>query len=228
MVMGILKPDTSRTALLQGKRALAAHDAVTAMRLLKKAVDSCPATCRTKLAQRLYWLSIALRRLGKDGLAIKSLASAQRLAPRSRARDMYEHVANGYGMPKAACVEHDDYRAFCSIQVRRYLDGIPDRRFANQDEIDTVLTVIAGAWVRLNEQENLDKASCDDKLRTFAEVGIEFPTLRQRRRPSGKTIAVSFTRGQAMKADDRCSCGSGLPYRMCCGRTRLPYEKERG
>jgi len=228
MDMGILKPDTSRTALLQGKRALAAHDAVTAMRLLKKAVDSCPATCRTKLAQRLYWLSIALRRLGKDGLAIKSLASAQRLAPRSRARDMYEHVANGYGMPKAACVEHDDYRAFCSIQVRRYLDGIPDRRFANQDEIDTVLTVIAGAWVRLNEQENLDKASCDDKLRTFAEVGIEFPTLRQRRRPSGKTIAVSFTRGQAMKADDRCSCGSGLPYRMCCGRTRLPYEKERG
>ncbi|MBN2875226.1 MAG: SEC-C domain-containing protein [Spirochaetales bacterium] len=222
------KPDTAALAYVQGKRALAAHDAVAAIRLLRIAVDGCPASRRAELAHRLYWLSIALRRLGKEGLAIKALASAQRLAPRGSARELYAHVANGYGMPKAACEEHDDYRAFCAIHVRRYLERVPDRRFASQEEIDEVLTVIAGAWLRLNEAEAVGDSPCDDKLKTFEDLSIEFPTLRPRAGSVGKIIAADFVRGRAMQADDRCPCGSGLPYRMCCGRTRMPYERERG
>jgi tetratricopeptide (TPR) repeat protein len=227
--MKFVRNNDRKAEYRRGMRALASHEPALAMRLLRSAVDSCPTSERAELTRSLYWLAIALRRLGKDGLAIKALSSAQRLSPRGRARDMYERVANDYGMPRASCVEHDDYRAFCSIQIRRYLEGVPDRRFQNQEEIDAVLTVIADAWLRLNEARPLGKASCDEKLKAFRDVGITYPAFRQRREVRRATvIAADFVRGRALGADDRCSCGSGLPYRMCCGRTRLPYEPERG
>lgn len=213
----------------QGKRALASHDPTRAMRLLRSAVDSCPASDRIELSRRLYWLSIALRRIGKDGLAIKALASAQKLTPRGRARDMYERVANNYGMPRAACAEHDDYRAFCSIQIRRYLESVPDHRFENQQEIDAVLTMIADAWVKLVSSQLLKASSCAEKLKTFRKAGIQYPVLRERHEFSpGMVIQADFVHGKALQSEDRCTCGSGLPYRMCCGRVRLPYEYEPG
>ena len=142
---------------------------------------------------------------------------------------MYERVANDYGMPRAACAEHDDYRAFCSIQIRRYLEGVPDRRFENQREIDAVLTMIADAWIRLGSSRPLETASCDEKLKAFKKAGIEYPALRERPgMPQGAVIHADFVHGKALQPDDRCTCGSGLPYRMCCGRIRLPYEYERG
>jgi uncharacterized protein YchJ len=227
--MLIVRRNKPKLAYLLGKRALAGHDPVTALRLLRSAVDNCPAERHTELSRRLYWLSIALRRLGKDGLAIKALSSAQRLAPRGRARDLYSNFANRYGMPKSDCSEHDDYRAFCSIHIRRYLETVPDRRFSSQDEIDTVLRLIADTWLRLNTKKTLETSACEDKLDVFKETEIDFPALRVLPETArGKTIAVNFKRGQAIFPEDRCSCGSGLPYRMCCGRTRLPYEPERG
>jgi tetratricopeptide (TPR) repeat protein len=227
--MRLIRIDEQGIEYRQGKRALASHNPARAMRLLRSAVDACPASDRIELSRRLYWLSIALRRLGKDGLAIKALASAQRLAPRGRARDMYESVANDYGMPRAACAEHDDYRAFCSIQIRRYLEGVPERRFENQQEIDAVLTMIADAWLKLGSAHTLEAASCDEKLKAYKNAGIEYPALRERRAKShGTVITADFVHGKALRPDDRCTCGSGLPYRMCCGRIRLPYEYERG
>ncbi len=133
----------------RGRRALSDHDVPLAISLLKTAVDDCPSSERSALSRRLYWLSLALRRMGKDGLALKALSSAQRLAPRGYARSMYARLANDYGMPRSSCTEHDDYRAFCSIQIRRYLDRVPDRSFSNQDESDQVLRIIADAWLRL-------------------------------------------------------------------------------
>lgn len=212
-----------------GMRALAAHDPLAALRLLREAVDECPASAPRELSRRLYWLAIALRRLGKDGLAIKALASAQRLAPRSRARSMYERVANGYGMPKAACREHDDYRAFCSIHLGRYLAHAPERRFADQAEADAVLAIIADAWLSLarsrGEERPFASVGCDDKLKAFKAVRIDFPALRERPGlADAAVIQVNFRAGKAVEPGDRCPCGSGLPYRRCCGRVRAPYE----
>ncbi|PKL25795.1 MAG: hypothetical protein CVV47_03890 [Spirochaetae bacterium HGW-Spirochaetae-3] len=206
---------------------MASHDAATALRALRSAVAACPATDRAELARRLYWLSIALRRIGKDGLAVKALSNAQRLAPRSRARTLYERFANGYGMPKSSCVEHDDYRAFCSIQIRKYLERVPDGRFADQDEIDTVLTMIADAWLKLYASTAISSVDCDEKLRIFREAGVAFPALRETRaaRP-GRVIVADFYRGRTQRTADRCLCGSGLPYRMCCGRIRPLYESD--
>lgn len=223
------KPDASGTAFQKGRRALATHDPVTALRSLREAVDGCSATNRAELARRLYWLSIALLRLGKDGLAIKALASAQRLTPRGAARSMYMHVANDYGMPKAACQEHDDYRAFCSIHIRRYLERAHASRFSSQTEAEAVLKIIADAWLRIQATSDLHQSSCTDKIRLFRETSIEFPRLRSMTTASNaRVIRADFVRGRAVADDDRCPCGSGLPYRQCCGRTRLPYESERG
>lgn len=223
------KPDSSTAAFQKGRRALASHEPVVALRSLREAVDGCAATNRVELARRLYWLSIALRRLGKDGLAIKALASAQRLAPRGTARSMYMHVANDYGMPRAACQEHDDYRAFCSIHIRRYLESTHERRFSSQTEAEAVLRIIADAWLRIQARVEIGEASCMDKLKLFRETSIEFPMLRTvERAQGGRVIQADFLHGRAVGTDDRCPCGSGLPYRQCCGRTRLPYESERG
>ncbi|GAB1457862.1 hypothetical protein MASR2M48_31700 [Spirochaetota bacterium] len=181
------------------------------------------------MARRLYWLSLALRRIGKDGLALKALSSAQRLAPRGYARSMYQRLANAYGMPRSSCTEHDDYRAFCSIHIRRYLERVPYRSFSSQEESDQVLTILADAWLRLGFASTLAEADCNERLKQFREARISFPRLRAT--PdiiTGKTIDVNFYHGRLMNPEDRCSCGSGLPYRMCCGRTRLPYEKEHG
>jgi len=223
------KPDSSIIAFQKGRRALALHEPVAALRSLREAVDGCTATNRMELARRLYWLSIALRRLGKDGLAIKALASAQRLAPRGTARSMYMHLANDYGMPRAACQEHDDYRAFCSIHIRRYLEGTHARRFSSQTEAEEVLKIIADAWLRVQAQAEIGESSCTEKIKLFHDTSIEFPMLRSMEHAQrGRVIQADFLHGRAVGSDDRCPCGSGLPYRQCCGRTRLPYESERG
>lgn len=223
------KPDTSAMAFQKGRRALASHDPVVALRSLREAVDGCSALDRAELSRRLYWLSIALLRLGKDGLAIKALASAQRLAPRGNARSMYLHVTNDYGMPRAACQEHDDYRAFCSIHIRRYLERAHTRRFSSQTEAEAILKIIADAWLRIQSRVDLDGSSCTEKIRLFRETSIEFPMLRSMTAASpARVIQADFLRRRAVADDDRCPCGSGLPYRQCCGRTRLPYESERG
>lgn len=214
-----------RLELALGKRALATHDPASAMRLLRAVVDACPAENRTELATALYWLAVALRRLGKDGLAIKALSSAQRLAPRGTARRAYVRVANGYGMPRSDCSEHDDYRAFCSIQIRRYLERTPEGRFSGPDEMETVLGIIAGAWLRNEGLRRVAEASCGDKLEAFREVEIDFPNLTERARDKrGSTIPVDFVRGRRLNPGSACSCGSGLPYAKCCGRVRMPYE----
>lgn len=218
----------------RGLRALAGHDPARAIKLLQTAVESCPATRRAELARRLYWLSLALRRLGKDVLSIKALASAQKLDPRGHARSLYMHMSNGYGMPRSSCVEHDDYRAFCAIHIRRYLETVPERSFVDNEEKEMVLTVIANAWVRMEKSglvgsDNPAATSCEDKLDLFNDVRIEFPMLRQRKPHSGASpIAVDFRRGTALSSGSRCSCGSGLPYRQCCGRTRTPFEPVNG
>lgn len=212
----------------RGKRALRKHDVGLAISFFNTAVDDCPPSERSALARRLYWLSLALKRIGKDGLALKALSTAQRLTPRGYARSMYKRLANDYGMPRSSCTEHDDYRAFCSIHIRRYLETMPDRSFSSKEESDQVLTILADAWVRLGLSSTMSGLDCNERLRQFREASIIFPRLQAATDVTpGKIIDVNFYKGRLMNADDRCSCGSGLAYRVCCGRIRLPYEKER-
>ena len=49
------------------------------------------------LSRNLYWLAIALLRLDRSEIALRSLASAQKLRPRSLARLAYVNRVNDYG-----------------------------------------------------------------------------------------------------------------------------------
>jgi len=218
-------------AFSAAKRALKNHDPARALPRMREAVAGCPVSLHQELAKRLYWLSLVLFKLGRDGPAVKALASAQKLDRRGHGRAMYQRKVNGYGMPRASCTEHDDYKAFFSIQVRRYLSGIPGRRFANQEELEEILKLIAAAWVSLGKTGVLPAGSCADKLEAFREVQIDFPALRERSAPFGtaaRTLAANFRTGEQVYAHSRCPCGSGLEYSRCCGRIRMPFELDQG
>jgi hypothetical protein len=218
-------------AFSAAKRALKNHDPARALPLMREAVAACPVSLHHELARRLYWLSMVLFKLGRDGPAVKALASAQKLDRRGHGRAMYNRKVNGYGMPRASCMEHDDYKDFFAIQVKRYLSGVPGRRFSSQEELEEILRLIAAAWVRMGKNELKPAGSCADKLDAFREVHIDFPALQERSGLSGemaRTLAGNFRTGEPVYADSRCPCGSGLPYSRCCGRVRMPFELDQG
>jgi hypothetical protein len=220
-------------------RELAQHRADRALAPLRAAVADCSPCFKGLLATRLYWLAVALLRLDRSELALKSLASAQKLRPRGMARSFYERRANDYGMLRRAMPELDDFYAFYSIQTCRYLAKRPGGRFAATPEKDLVTKLVAAAWVELRKSGVLESASLETRLRYFNECRIEFPTpfgvtappIPARQDDTGGAascpdpIRVDFRRGRAVKAGDRCPCGSGLPYCRCCGRTQGPLER---
>ncbi len=225
MIRGKRRAATARFAA--GRRALAAHDPARALPEFRAAVDAVSADSGRTLARYLYWLAVALFKLGKLDLAIKALASAQKLEPRGRARAFYCRASNEYGMARASCSEHDDYKAFFSIQVRRYLATVPGGRFADEVEMETVLAVIADAWIRLAKTTNLDAEDCSGKLSLFRAVRIQFPGFGGEPR-AGRILAGDFGLSAAAGPVGRCPCGSGLPYQRCCGRIPIPGEHVRG
>lgn len=208
-----------------GLRSLARHDSQAALRSLRSAVDACPPGSHAALARYLYWLSIPLLRLGKSELAVKSLVSAQKLEPRGSARRLYRHMVNGYGMVSTGCADKDDFRAFFSIQLRRYLGSRPGGRFRTEAERDAVARIIADSWLRLTGAGALVEKSCSDKLELFQAFEIPFPF---RFLDKAKVLPGNFRKGTLQKPDARCSCGSGLPYRQCCGRTQSAFGAESG
>jgi len=236
MAKGLLS--THGDALGRALRDLAGHRPDRALEPLRAAVDACPAAKKGELARRMYWLAVALLRLDRTELAIKSLASAQKLRPRGPARKAYVHRVNGYGMRRRATAELDDFWAFYSIQACRYLATRPGRRFAAAAEKDVVTKTIAAAWMQLRRSGRLEGISVEKRLGLFNAVRLAFPTpvglggrsgaLRDfdptGPEGCGVTVPVDFRRGHKVKAEDRCPCGSGLPYRLCCGRTKSPLE----
>ncbi|NLJ45230.1 MAG: SEC-C domain-containing protein [Treponema sp.] len=217
--------DTLERSYRAGMRSLARHDSQSALRLFRAAVDGCPPDSHAALARYLYWLAIPLFRLGRSELAVKSLVSAQKLKPRGAARRLYRHMVNGYGMVSTGCMDKDDFRAFFSIQLRRYLSSRPGGRFRTEAERDAVARIIADAWLRLVGAESLSGRSCSDKLELFQAFEIPFPFRFLDR---AKVLPGNFRRRSLQRPDDRCSCGSGLPYRQCCGRTQPSFGMESG
>lgn len=208
----------------RGKRELARHRPDLALRSLKTAADSCPASRSGELSELLYWLAVALLRLDRPELAIKSLASAQKLRQRGVARAAYRARVNQYGMIKRASPELDDFYAFYSIHVAAYLYRREASRFESASEKDEVVRMIGGAWLKLSRSGRLCGRSPAEKLSLFREWPVGLPTFRMEERPRPEIIRADFRRGRRIGGDDRCSCGSGLPFRQCCGRTSSLHE----
>jgi hypothetical protein len=205
-------------------RALAHHRPDQALRRFRAVVASCPAERPEALSHYLYWLAQSLLKLDQPELALKSLASAQKLRPRGHARAVYLQRINDYGMCRRASAELDDFYAFYSLQACAYLGSKPDRRFDSNTEKDAVTRLIADAWRVLVGTGKLKKLTVAKKLKLFKAYTLAFPLFGLSQGRRCKTIAVDFRRNLALKGDERCLCGSGLPYIRCCGRTASPRE----
>jgi len=233
------RDDPLARAFRMGKRELSRHRPDRALSPLRAAVAECPADRKGVLAMRLYWLAVALLRLDRSELALKSLASAQKLRPRGIIRSSYDSRANAYGMLRRASAELDDFYAFYSIQACRYLSARPGRRFAATAEKDVVTKQIANAWVELRKSGRLESLPLPERLALFNSYRIEFPIpfslvaapvpARRLSELSASNcrepLFVDFRRGKKVSAGDRCPCGSGLPFCRCCGRTEGPFER---
>ncbi len=164
--------------LRKSQRYLASHKAERAVALLRQAVDLCSVDNRFQLERSMYWLAIALIRLGRNPLAIKSFANARHLVPHGKSAAMYKRLTNDYGMPKSSCCDQDDYQAFFSIQVRRYLVTVPGGKFATRPEMDTVLQMIAGTWLEFKRLHDIAAIECGKKVKLYEGIRIQFPQLR--------------------------------------------------
>ena len=216
--------DRGSRELKAGVRALGKHRPDLAVRSLRAAVDACPASLAGDLELRLYWLAIALLRLDRPELALKSLASAQKLRPRGIARAAYRRRANEYGMPRRGKVELDDFYAFYSIQACLYLKRKDRPRFDSVEEKDAVVRLIGDAWRGLSRSGRLKGLDSSAKLAIFRDVRTAFPAFGLSRASAGAVLSVDFRRKTLLRGEERCPWGSGLPFRQCCGRTASPRE----
>lgn len=126
---------------------------------------------------------------------------------------------NSYGMFRQENELLDDWQAFYSIQLQKYLRAKPSGRLENDAEKDMIYDLISDVWENLKQSGNLDNMTCEEKKELFWEENIVFPVYMKPPNHHDSYIRVDFTRKTVVCGSDRCFCGSGLSYDMCCGRT---------
>ena len=182
-------------------------------------IEALPVESAAELSRALYWLSVSFFRLDKAELAIKTLASAQKLRRRGIARDAYLTWVNGYGMIRRGKPELDDFYAYSSLQIGMYLGKKSVRRFDSLEEKDMVMRIVADAWKRLFTSGALTGKTCSEKLGLFKSRKPVFPSFRHDMKTAHRRLLRGeFGAAACTENESRCSCGSGLPFCMCCGR----------
>jgi len=162
----------------------------------------------------------------------KSWVNARKLIRNGPVQWEFSRWVNEYGMRRCEKQEADDYFAFQSIQVSRYLSKKDRGRFGSRSERDVVYELIFDAWKILRCSGLLVSKTTAEKLAIFKRARVDFPyvyvedALEENREP----LVGDFRRGRVTKArigsDDPCSCGSGLPWKLCCGRLSSCVEQE--
>ncbi len=213
-----------RLIISRGRRLLSRHDAYGAMRLFELALENCPASNPEDLYWICFYLGIALKRLGHPETAIKSWVSCQKLKKRGYSKRMLLRMTNEYGMQKQCGEEQDDWKAFASIQISRYLLSKSKRIFSTPAEQDMILDLLYDHWKSILRSGILTDKTCSEKHEYFTRARIVFPTVLVRPLEGQPIISINFHTQKKMKLTDRCYCGSGLPFRLCCGRTSSSEE----
>ncbi len=142
---------------------------------------------------------------------------------------MLARITNGYGMERMACEELDDWEAFASVHLARYLGAKNRHGFATEAERDMVTDLIRDHWKSLEGSGALQGRTCSEKLQMYRAVRIVFPTvLGAEPLVATPLIAVDFRARRRVRPADRCPCGSGLPHICCCGRVQGQEELQSG
>jgi hypothetical protein len=122
-------------------------------------------------------------------------------------------------MARQASREIDDQQAFYGVQLARYIRSKRSHRLGTRAEIDMIAELIDEYWRELRSTLDLSRLSWDQKLKLFRETLIVFPFLSVPEALKTDDLTVDFSHGRRLTPRDRCVCGSGLPFRMCHGRT---------
>ena len=208
----------------RGVYFLSKHDARMAVRCFCQALQRCPVSNARELARLLFFLGTAFKRLGYSNYAIKSWNASQRLLKNGYARKALTRYSNAYGMERQESEDEDDWRAFYCIQLRRYLAGKGKRTFTSDAERDMIRDLVQSYWKDLKSSGALEGRSIEEKCRVFRSVDIVFPCFGI----TESCVHVNFSTGKRVELDERCYCGSGLPFLSCCGRIVSEEELSTG
>ncbi len=212
----------------RGLRWLRRHRPLRALAYLERALLAIPtdrlrsprsSSRRADLARLFFYLGLGFRKAGMRNRAIGSWVESARLDKRGRVRRKLFRVTNRYGMARQDSAEIDDQQAFYGIQLSRYIRSKQSHRLGTRAEIDMIAELIDEHWVRLRETADLPRLTCGQKLELFRSIVIVFPFLTVPHDLKTEDVAVDFSHGRRITDGDRCVCGSGLPYRLCHGRT---------
>jgi hypothetical protein len=207
----------------RGIRYLSGHDPASAILFFSRAVQGCPVNRSEELTKSLYYLGIALQRVGYGNSAIRSWVTSQRMKKRKHTRGLLDRFCNRYGMVKQNCEAQDDWQAFYAIQLMRYLRGFKKRTLSDRAERSMIYDIVQEAWMDLQGSGALEGRSPEEKYEIFKNTKIDFP-LFYFSRLHDPVVKVNFSEGRRIQAGDPCPCGSGLQYSCCCGRN--PGEEE--
>lgn len=211
----------------RGKLSLRKHDLRSALKLFQQALENCPVQYPNELSRILLYLGSTLMKLGQVDSAIRTWSVCSKVAKEAYAARMYRRSTNKYGMVKHESEDEDDWQAFRAIQLCRYMNERRSPSPPTSAEIDMVTDLIQDTYRDLRESGELDGKDCCGKSALFSRVRIVFPlplkALRGRSR-SDAIIHVDFRGSGRIDPAKRCTCGSGLPYHLCCGRVSSPRE----
>ena len=199
---------------------LSRHNAGDALKCFCSALETCPVSRSRELSKLLFFLGVALKRLGYSNSAIKSWNSSLRLVKSGYIRKILCRYSNRYGMVKQRSPEEDDRQAFYGIQLKRYLAGKSRRCFSSFAERDMIRDLIQTYWEDIKLSKILENESPEEKCRIFRNIEIVFPAATTYE----SFVPVNFFTGKRVALEDRCLCGSGLSFLECCGR--IPGEDE--
>lgn len=200
--------------LRRGKNFLSRHDPAAAMKSFQNAVDLCPLERTKDLAHSLFYLGISFQKLGFSSGSIRSWEAASRLIKRGYPNRMLRRFINGYGMPKQSCSEEDDWCAFYSVHLSRYLAARKRSSLVNPAERDMIRDLIREGFERVGCLRRTKGLRTEEKLAFFKSVRLSFPVVML----EGDIIPVDFRRKKLLSSSDHCSCASGLYFGECCGR----------
>ncbi|MBF9018662.1 MULTISPECIES: hypothetical protein [unclassified Oceanispirochaeta] len=126
-----------------------------------------------------------------------------------------EHPSlNEYGMEAQKSSIEDDYQAFLSIQVERYLKRKTQQRFCSEAEKDVINQIIADSWTEYRQTRNLSQIDTEQKIRSYYSFTLVFPYFVAEEEC---IISFDFRNKCSLEGGDECFCNSGVPYRQCCG-----------
>lgn len=204
--------------LKRGKDKLAHHDPSEALRELQMAIESCPVDENRNLEKVLFYTGITLQKLGIPNGALKSWVIARKVKKHGYSSKMIKRFSNGYGMVRQLNTDLDDWKAFYSIQLGKYLKEKGTGAIDTREEYELVKEKICEAWCEVCERFSLRDMTIEEKLHIFETAEFNTGGEDTGSIDPGASIYVNFRQNRRFSAVDRCSCGSGLQFSMCCGR----------